>query len=297
MKLGSARLGAEKSGTSTVSKIIGQAPIQPNPQTPSQQVANITVPSQNNTPDVGIIPQQVPPSKVQRALLQWAQQTQRNGIRVTQPMLRREAANLAAMAWTERTPLNSSGIWALQGLLSSLTYKIAQPPEVQQSTFFGRQSNLSNFSWDNAWNPPVSPYAPAVLPLHPLSPPYWDGPSSPTTPGPSSFPDISMEDVLSATSPTQTMSLESAFFDSMEPLAPSLEDARGALDTLQDHMKQGDQLSPFDYLCFEHLRERLTGSKLQLWGSNSECHSFTASNSESHSFTASMAQSVHTPTL
>ena len=79
------------------------------------------MPPQHNTPDVGINPQQVPPSKVQRALLQWAQQTQRNGIRVTQPMLRREAANLAAMAWTERPPLlNPSGIWALPALLSLL---------------------------------------------------------------------------------------------------------------------------------------------------------------------------------
>ena len=120
MNLGSTQLGANKSRISTVSKIIGQAPIQPDPQTPQQQVASNTVPPQHNTPEVGIIPQQVPPSKVQRALLQWAQQTQRNGIRVTQPMLRREAANLAAMAWTERTPLNPSGIWDLSALLSLL---------------------------------------------------------------------------------------------------------------------------------------------------------------------------------
>lgn len=120
MNFGSAQFGADKSGISTVSKIIGQAPIRPNPQTPSQQVAGTTVPSQQNIPDVAFISQQVPPSKVQRALLQWAQQTQRNGIRVTQPMLRREAANLAAMAWAERPPLNSSGIWALPGLLSLL---------------------------------------------------------------------------------------------------------------------------------------------------------------------------------
>ena len=120
MNLDSGQFGANMSGISTVSKVIGQAPIRPDPQTPSQQVASITVPPQHNTPDAGITTQQVPPSKVQRALLQWAQQTQRNGIRVTQPMLRREAADLAAMAWSERPPLDPSGIWALLALLSLL---------------------------------------------------------------------------------------------------------------------------------------------------------------------------------
>ncbi|KAG7008869.1 hypothetical protein G7Y79_00004g014530 [Physcia stellaris] len=234
---------------STVSKIIGQAPIQPNPQTPSQEVGSITLPSQHNTPDVGIIQQQTPPSKVQRALLQWAQQTQRNGIRVTQPMLRREAAKLAAIAWTERPPFNPS----------------AQLLSVQQSAFSGQQSISSNTSWDNAWNPPVLPYSTAVLPVSPSNSLWWDSPSSPTTPGPASFPDISMDDVLSATSPAQMTSFDDTFFDNVEPLAPSVEDARGALDVLQDHMKQGDQLSPFDYLCFEHLRERLMASKVQFY--------------------------------
>lgn len=89
-----------------------------------------------------------------------------------------------------------------------------------------------------------------------------------------------MDDVLSATSPAQTTFFDASFFDRIEPLAPSLEDARGALDILQDHMKQGDQLSPFDYLCFEHLRERLMASKVPFCGSSSEGHAFTASTSQ-----------------
>ena len=214
------------------------------------------VPSQHNTPEVGIIPQQAPPSKVQRALLQWAQQTQRNGIRVTQPMLRREAANLAAIAWTERPPFNPSGIWALRGTLVTidLNTPIAQLLEGQPSTLSGQQSISLNNSWDDAWSPPVLPSAAAVAPSNSLC---WDSPASPMTTGPASFPDISMSDVLSATSPAPMTPFDAACAGNVEPLAPSAEDARGALDVLQEYMKQGDQLSPYDYLCFEHLRERL----------------------------------------
>ena len=96
-----------------------------------------------------------------------------------------------------------------------------------------------------------------------------------------------MDDVLSATSPAQMTSFDATFFDNVEPLAPSVEDARGALDVLQDHLKQGDQLSPFDYLCFEHFRERLMVSKVQ------SCRS----NSDNHSFAASMSQPGQSPTL
>ena len=96
-----------------------------------------------------------------------------------------------------------------------------------------------------------------------------------------------MDDVLSATSPAQTTTFDASFFDNIEPLAPTLADARGALNILQDHMKQGDQLSPFDYLCFEHLRERLMASQVH----------FRGSNSEGHAFAASMSQPGQSPTL
>ena len=96
-----------------------------------------------------------------------------------------------------------------------------------------------------------------------------------------------MDDVVSATSPAQTTSFDASFSDNIEPLAPTLEDARGALNILQDHMKQGDQLSLFDYLCFEHLRERLMASQLQ----------FCEPSREGHSFAESMSQPVQSPTL
>lgn len=48
-----------------------------------------------------------PPPKVQRALLQWAQQNQQAGIHLTRAMIRQEAASLAAITWT---PQNSGGM-------------------------------------------------------------------------------------------------------------------------------------------------------------------------------------------
>ena len=143
------------------------------------------------------------------------------------------------------------------------------------------QNNLSvaeNFSplndpWDalNSSTPaPCTPASPTHLPASSSNQTMWGNPPPAASPGGGMFSEVSVHDILMATSPTPNVSFESTLFNNHEPQAPSTADAQRALQTLHEHMKQGDPLTPFDFLCFEHLRERVLGSGLPIQWSSTE---------------------------
>lgn len=99
---------------------------------------------------------------------------------------------------------------------------------------------------------------PLPSPVYSVSQPLRDELLTPISPMPTTFSPISMDDVVAAIGQNPTFQFDTSLYDHPEaPLMPSLDDARCGLNVLQEYMNLREPLNPFDYLCLEHLRERL----------------------------------------
>ncbi|KAF2184537.1 hypothetical protein K469DRAFT_688555 [Zopfia rhizophila CBS 207.26] len=236
---------------STVSKILGQSPsdlsIPPQPQhfpptMPTMSPAE--VPVQNYTPAGSS------QRSVQRALLHWSQQNQRSGVHVTRAMIRQEAASLAAMTWNQKEPADIVG--SSDGPYNQNSYYDCA--ETQDLPLNTNQSSMPSQFWDEGWNL-LAPLSPSSISAQPPPPQLSTTTMTTTATIPdSSLQDIRAEDISLALVPPHQCALG---MGSHEKLRPSASDAQLGLDTVIAYMTASKPLSSFDYLCFEHLRERL----------------------------------------